>query len=154
MNEILLCQRGPGGSCEFLWEFPGGKIEPGESPEECLIRECREEIEIDIKIDDLFAETTCSYPEREIEFLFFRASMSNGVPTASVHKSIKWISPDRLKNFQFCPADISVVEKLSKDKEHQPCDLQYSKSPDVASSDHRYIFVPFRLLRFLSVSIN
>ncbi|NLD06381.1 MAG: NUDIX domain-containing protein, partial [Synergistaceae bacterium] len=81
-NRIITCERGSGRSCSFLREFPGGKIEPGESPKECLLRGCREELEINIKIDDLFAETTCSYPEREIEFLFFRASMSNGVPTA------------------------------------------------------------------------
>ncbi len=61
-NEILICQRGPGGSCEFLWEFPGGKI-PGESPEECLVRECREELEIDIEVLDLFEQTTL-YPEK------------------------------------------------------------------------------------------
>ncbi len=74
-NEIMICQRGPGGSCEFLWEFPGGKIEPGESPEECLVRECREELEIDIEVLDLFEQTKYSYPEREIEFMFFSASL-------------------------------------------------------------------------------
>lgn len=115
-NEILICQRGPGGSCQFLWEFPGGKIEPGESPEECLIRECREELEINIEIDALFAHTSYSYPEREIEFLFFRASMIDGVPLPSVHNCIKWVSPDMLGKYEFCPADVFVVEKLSKDK--------------------------------------
>ncbi|MEA4871796.1 MAG: (deoxy)nucleoside triphosphate pyrophosphohydrolase [Synergistaceae bacterium] len=115
-NEILICQRGQGGSCEFLWEFPGGKIEPSESPEECLIRECREELEIDIEIDALFAHTSYSYPEREFEFLFFRASMTDGVPLASVHNCIKWVSPDMLEKYEFCPADVFVVEKLSKGK--------------------------------------
>ena len=85
-NEILICQRGPGGSCEFLWEFPGGKIEPGESPEECVVRECREELGIDIEVQDLFEQMTYPYPEREIEFLFFRASMTDGVPLASEHQ--------------------------------------------------------------------
>ena len=83
-NEILICQRGPGGSCEFLW--------------------------------DLFEQMTYPYPEREIEFLFFRASMTDGVPLASVHNCIKWVSPDMLGKYEFCPADVFVVEKLSKGK--------------------------------------
>ncbi|MDY9921083.1 MAG: 8-oxo-dGTP diphosphatase MutT [Synergistota bacterium] len=113
-NEILICQRGPGGSCEFLWEFPGGKIEPGESPEECLVRECREELEIDIEVRDLFEQTTHSYPERDIEFMFFRASLKKGIPVPSVHKNIKWVSPDKLEEHEFCPADVFIVEKLAK----------------------------------------
>ena len=115
-SEILICQRGPGGSCQFLWEFPGGKIEPGESPEECLVRECLEELEIDVEIRDLFEQVKYSYPESDIEFMFFRASLKKGVPIPSVHKDIKWVSPDRLKEYEFCPADVYVVEKLTKDK--------------------------------------
>ena len=115
-NEILICRRGPGGSCAFLWEFPGGKIEPGESPEECLVRECLEELEIDIEVLDLFEQTKYSYPERDIEFMFFRASLTKGVPAPSVHDCIKWVSSDRLKDHKFCPADVSVVEKLVKEK--------------------------------------
>ena len=72
-NEILICQRGPGGSCEFLWEFPGGKIEPGESPEECLVRECLDELEIEIAGLDLFEQTKYSYPNRQTGSRFFRA---------------------------------------------------------------------------------
>ncbi len=111
-NEILICQRGPGGSCEFLWEFPGGKIEPGESPEECLVRECREELEIDIEFLDLFEQTTHSYPEREIEFIFFTASLKKGAPVPSVHNCIKWVLPDKLQDYEFCPADVYVVNDL------------------------------------------
>lgn len=113
-NEILICQRGPGGSCQFLWEFPGGKIEPGESPEECLVRECREELEIDIEVQDLFEQTKYSYPERDIEFMFFSASLNKGVPTPSVHNYIKWVLPDMLDEFEFCPADVFIIEKLAK----------------------------------------
>ena len=114
-NEILICRRGPGGSCAFLWEFPGGKIEPGESPEECLVRECLEELEIDIEVLDLFEHTKYSYPERDIEFMFFRVSLTKGVPAPFVHDSIKWVSPYRLKEYEFCPADVFVVERLAKE---------------------------------------
>ena len=113
-NEILICQRGLGGSCEFLWEFPGGKIEQGESPEECLVRECLEELEIEIEILELFEQTKYSYPEREIEFMFFTASLKKGVPVPSVHNCIKWVLPDKLQDYEFCPADVSVIEKLAK----------------------------------------
>jgi 8-oxo-dGTP diphosphatase len=98
-----------------LWEFPGGKIEPGESPEECLVRECLEELEIEIEVLDLFEETKYSYPEREIEFMFFSASLKKGVPTPNVHDSIKWVSPDMLGEYEFCPADVFVVERLAKE---------------------------------------
>ena len=114
-NEILICRRGPGGSCQFLWEFPGGKIEQGESPEECLVRECLEELEIEIEVLDLFEETKYSYPEREIEFMFFSASLKKGVPTPNVPDSIKWVSPDMLGEYEFCPADVFVVERLAKE---------------------------------------
>ena len=114
-KEILICQRGAGGSCQFLWEFPGGKIEEGESPEECLVRECKEELDIGISVQKLFAHTTHSYPEMEIEFLFFNVSLKNGVPTSSVHNSIKWVSPELLRQYEFCPADVLIVEKLAQD---------------------------------------
>ena len=113
-NEILICQRGPGGSCQFLWEFPGGKIEPGETPEECLVRECREELDIEIEVLDLFEETKYSYPERDIEFMFFTASLIKGVPTPSVHNCIKWVPRDRLHGYEFCPADVIIIEKLGQ----------------------------------------
>ena len=112
-NRIFATQRGHGNYKDW-WEFPGGKIEPGESPEECLVRECREELEIDIEVLDLFEQTKYSYPERDIEFMFFSASLKNGSPTPSVHKNIKWVSPDKLQEYEFCPADVSVIEKLAK----------------------------------------
>ncbi len=111
-GEILICQRGAGGLCEYLWEFPGGKLEPGESAEECLVRECWEELGIEIKIQELFAQTTYAYPEIKIAFSFFRAGIVDGEPTADVHKSIQWVLPDELELYEFCPADIAIIEKL------------------------------------------
>lgn len=116
-GEILICQRGKGGVCEYLWEFPGGKLEAWESPEECLVRECREELGIEIMVQELFAETTYSYPDITIAFSFFCAEVINGEPTANVHKSIQWVLPDELKLFEFCPADIAIIEKLIKTSE-------------------------------------
>jgi 8-oxo-dGTP diphosphatase len=113
-GEVLICQRGPGGNCEFLWEFPGGKQEPDETSEDCLLRECREELNVEIGIDDLFAETAYAYPDREIAFAFFDAHIVSGTPKMDVHNDMKWILPEDMSKYDLCPADITVIKKLQK----------------------------------------
>lgn len=71
-NKILICQRGAGGSTAFLWEFPGGKLEPGETLEECLVRECKEELEIDIKVGKVFSETEYEYRTEKLLLPFLK----------------------------------------------------------------------------------
>lgn len=112
---ILICQRGAGGNCAFLWEFPGGKLEPGETMEECLIRECKEELDVQIIVQGIFSETTYRYPDREIAFTFFNAAIVSGDITLTVHQQICWVSPDELKGYEFCPADVEVVKLLCSD---------------------------------------
>ena len=112
-DEILICQRGEGGPCQFLWEFPGGKIEEGESPEECLVRECKEELDIEVSVQKLFAHTAYSYSEKEFEFFFFNVSLDRGTPVVRVHNSVKWVKPDALKEHDFCPADVAIIEELA-----------------------------------------
>lgn len=111
-NKILICQRGAGGSTAFLWEFPGGKLEHGETPEECVIRECKEELEIDIKLGKIFAKTEYEYPDRRIAFTFFEAEITDGKIKASVHKDIKWVTNVELMDYKFCPADIEIIKRL------------------------------------------
>jgi len=113
-GKILICQRDKGGICEYLWEFPGGKQEPHETAELCLVRECMEELNISIEIKDLFAETVYEYPDRNIAFSFFNAEIVEGEPEANVHKSIIWVLKEKLSEFQFCPADTEIVELLAK----------------------------------------
>ena len=113
-EKILICKRGGSGSCAYLWEFPGGKLEAGETFEQCLLRECREELEIDIKVISVFAETSYTYPERELSFVFFNAEIVNGTPKINVHDDMKWVTPDQLKSFAFCPADVEIIERLVK----------------------------------------
>ena len=67
-GKILICRRGSGGSCAYLWEFPGGKREAGETMQECVIRECREELTVNLKTDVKYAEFFYSYPDRDIHF--------------------------------------------------------------------------------------
>jgi mutator protein MutT len=113
-GKVLICQRGAGGSTAFLWEFPGGKLEEGETLEQCLIRECKEELEIDIKVNDVFGKSEYEYADGKIAFTFFSADFTGGIIKVNVHKDIKWVLPNELKDYQFCPADVEIVESLKK----------------------------------------
>jgi len=130
-DKFLICQRGTGGNCAFLWEFPGGKLEPHESLKECLIRECKEELEIDISVKGIFAETTYKYPEREIAFTFFDTAIIGGKLKMNVHNDIQWVLPRELKNYEFCPADVEIVEKLSEMKAIVYNKLVRDKIPEI-----------------------
>lgn len=112
-DKILICQRSKGEFCELLWEFPGGKLEAGETFEECVVRECKEELQIHIVINGIFAETTYRYPDREIAFTFFNARIIGGRPKINVHKDMKWVRPEELAKFEFCPADKGIIENLT-----------------------------------------
>ena len=112
-GEILICQRGQGGSCAFLWEFPGGKEEEAESPESCLIRECREELSVCIEVNRLFLTTFYSYPDGDLYFSFFYATIVSGSLNMKVHRALKWVLPCELENHNFCPADTTVIRRLA-----------------------------------------
>lgn len=112
-GRIFLCRRGEGGSCAFLWEFPGGKLEAGETPEECLIRECREELRVGIEIDGLYDQFDYEYPDKSIRFYFYDARIVSGEPELQVHKEAKWLWPRELLQYDACPADRDLIAKLS-----------------------------------------
>ncbi len=113
-GKFLICKRGAGGNCAFLWEFPGGKIEDGESPNQAVIRECEEELGIKIEPTEVLTEYSYSYPEKEIYFYFIGAKILSGEITLNFHQEAKWITPKEKDKFNFCPADISAVEMLCK----------------------------------------
>lgn len=112
-DKILICRRGPGGSCGYLWEFPGGKIEPGETGEDCAVRECREELGVEIQLQGLREETAYEYPDGLYGFAFYDGVIISGEPE-------KGSSGDPLgfsggaDRFSFCPADRPMVERLSR----------------------------------------
>ena len=114
-GRILICQRGPGGDCAFLWEFPGGKVEPGESPEDCVVRECLEELNLSIRLTGLYAETSYTYPQRQIHFTFFKAQLTGGQLRQNVHQSLRWVFPQELGGYTFCPADVELVNRLQQE---------------------------------------
>ena len=111
-GKILLCQRGEGGNCAFLWEFPGGKIEDGESPKEALVREIREELGIESEAGEVFSEYKFSYPERDIYFYFIKAKITSGEIKLNVHKDFRWVLPQEAAKLSAAPADIPIIEKL------------------------------------------
>ena len=114
-DRVLICQRPAHKARGMLWEFVGGKVEPGESREEALIRECREELAITIRVGNIFMEVTHTYPDLTIHLTVFNAEITAGVPRKLEHNDLRWITADELDRYAFCPADQAIVEKLQKD---------------------------------------
>ena len=113
-DRVLIFQRPAHKARGMLWEFVGGKVEPGESREEALIRECREELAITISVGDIFTEVTHTYPDLTIHLTVFNAEITAGVPRKLEHNDLRWITADELDRYAFCPADQPIVEKLRK----------------------------------------
>lgn len=111
-GKILICQRAYGGNCSYLWEFPGGKLEVGETLEGCVIRECKEELGLTIKVTDVFAETTHFYGEKKMIFTFFNVGIVSGEIIRKVHQDIRWVPAEELEYYSFCPADVDIAERL------------------------------------------
>ena len=113
-NKILICQRTDNSSMGGFWEFPGGKLEPDETLEECVIRECREELSVNISVKDVFAQTRYQYPDKLINFTFFNAVITDGDIHMNVHKNIKWVDISDIKKYNFCPADIEILDMIKE----------------------------------------
>lgn len=115
-GRILICKRGPGGDCGGLWEFPGGKRETGETMEQTLVRECREELSAEIKVESLYAEFTYAYPQRIIHFRFYKARLLSAKMCMTVHDDWKWAAPAELPQYRFCPADEGLIRQIIREK--------------------------------------
>jgi len=112
-DKILATKRGYG---EFMnmWEFPGGKIEPGEAKEEALLREIREELNIEISIGDLLCTVDYDYPDFHLTMHCFICTVTDGKITLIEHKDAKWLSMDELDTVQWLPADIGILDKIKR----------------------------------------
>lgn len=113
-NRFMICQRPAHKARGSLWEFVGGKVEPGESKEEALIRECREELGVTVEVGDIFMDVTHKYPDITVHLTLFSASIREGVPQKLEHQDIRWITAAQIKEFAFCPADREILEKLKQ----------------------------------------
>ncbi len=120
-DRILICQRPAGKARGLLWEFPGGKVEAGESKEAALVRECREELGVTLEVGKVYAELTHEYPDVTVRLTLFEASIGEGVPRRIEHADIKWIKPEEITAYSFCPADKEICGKISKSVVGRPC---------------------------------
>ena len=108
-DKFMICQRPAHKSCALLWEFVGGKTEPGESKEEALIRECREELAIEISVGDVFTQVIHQYPDILIQLTLFHCTIKDGEPKLLEHNDLQWITPAQIPEFNFCPADKDIL---------------------------------------------
>ena len=111
-SRFLICQRPAHKARGLLWEFVGGKVEPGESKEDALIRECREELAVTISAGEVFMEVDHDYPDLNVHLTLFNAAIIEGTPRMLEHNDIRWITVDEILQYEFCPADEEILRKL------------------------------------------
>ena len=113
-DKFMICQRPAHKGNGLLWEFVGGKVESGETLQEALIRECREELNIKVAVGDIFAEADHVYPDISVHITFFNAEIVEGIPQKLEHNDIRWIKPEDIDGYDFCKADGDMLEKIKK----------------------------------------
>ena len=112
-GKILICQRPVGKSLAGLWEFPGGKLEAGETLEECLQREIFEELSVEVEVGDFIASSEYKYEHGEFEiFAFFARIIGNAELISNVHQNIAWVKLSELDDYKYPEADLPIIEKL------------------------------------------
>lgn len=113
-GKFMICQRPKHKTRGLLWEFVGGKVEKGESKEAALIRECREELDVIVRVNGIFTEVTHKYPDMLIHLTLFNAQIAEGEPKMLEHNDIKWITPDEIPEYEFCPADEDILKLITE----------------------------------------
>lgn len=111
-EKILITQRNLKKAQGGLWEFPGGKIEPNETRENAIIREIKEELDIDIEVKSYLSEKVFNYPEKDINLIALECKKVSGEIRLLEHEDYKWVPKNELDNFQFAPADLFIIEKI------------------------------------------
>ena len=111
-DKFMICQRPAHKARGLLWEFVGGKVELGETKEQALIRECREELNVLLSVGDVFMDVVHEYPDLTVHLTLFNAIIAEGEPQKLEHHDIKWITPSEISNYEFCPADEEILARI------------------------------------------
>ena len=114
-GRFLICQRPAHKARGLLWEFVGGKVEPGETKEQALVRECREELGVTVRVGEVFLEVTHAYPDLTVHLTLFRAAITEGTPLRLEHNDLRWITAAEIPRYDFCPADEVILQKLMEE---------------------------------------
>ena len=111
-DKFMICQRPANKARAMLWEFVGGKVESGETKEQALIRECREELNVLISVGGVFMDVVHQYPDLTVHLTLFNATIAEGEPQELEHNDIQWITPSEILNYEFCSADEEILDKI------------------------------------------
>lgn len=111
-DRFMICQRPAHKARGLLWEFVGGKVEPGETKQQALIRECREELAVTVSVGDVFMEVVHAYPDITVQLTLYHAAIAEGIPQKLEHADLQWITPYQIPQYDFCPADEEILKKL------------------------------------------
>ena len=111
-NKFMICQRPANKARGLLWEFAGGKAEPGETKEQALIRECQEELALTLKVGEMYTEVVHEYPDLTVHLTLFHATIAEGEPQKLEHNDIRWITVDEIDGYEFCPADVEILNRI------------------------------------------
>ena len=111
-GKFMICQRPAHKARGLLWEFVGGKVEPGETKEQALIRECREELAVTVAVRNVFMDVVHEYPDLTVHLTLFSAAIAEGEPVMLEHNDIRWITPEEIPSYDFCPADEEILLEI------------------------------------------
>lgn len=115
-EKFLICQRPESKARALLWEFVGGKVEPGETKPQALVRECMEELGITLEVGSPFMDVTHEYPDLTVHLTLFESRILSGVPKLLEHNDMKWIRVSEIDQYPFCPADVVILQKLKRER--------------------------------------
>ena len=111
-NRFMACQRPAHKARGLQWEFVGGKVEPSETKEQALIRECREELGVTVSVGEVFLDVVHEYPDLTVHLTLFHAVITQGTPQKLEHQDIRWITVEEIDQYEFCPADEEILNRL------------------------------------------
>ncbi len=117
-DTFLIGQRPQNKAQALLWEFVGGKVDEGESKEQALVRECKEELGVAVRVKDVFMEIVHEYESFSVELTLYNTEIESGTPRKIEHNDLKWVRIDEVDDFSFCPADLPIIKRLKEGSEN------------------------------------